>query len=140
MAKADIIKFQELLNSDAEFREKFSKAAEAHAKETDVKAVFDNLMLPFAQEYGLSATYDEFSEYIGGFAGNAEGELSEEELAQVAGGKGGGIGVGECLSIGFGFGAGGAKTGDDWGGDICVLIGAGIGIFECIGPGESQHM
>ena len=139
MAKADIIKFQELLNSDSEFREKLSKAAEVYAGGTNGREVFDNLLLPLAQEYGLSATYDEFSEYVSA-AGKADSELSEDELAQIAGGKGGGIGVGECLSLGFGFGAGGASTGDDWGGGVCVLIGAGIGIFECIGPGESQHM
>ena len=140
MAKADIIKFQELLNSDAEFREKFIKAAEAHTGEADEKTVFENLLIPFAREYGLSATYEEFSDYVSAAAGDAESELSEDELEQIAGGKGGGIGVGECISLGFGFGAGGAKTGDDWGGGVCVLIGAGIGIFECIGPGESQHM
>lgn len=139
MAKADIIKFQELLNSDAEFREKFIKAAEVHTGETDEKAVFDNLLLPFAQEYGLSATYEEFSEYIGA-AGKADSELSEDELAQVAGGKGGGIGMSECLVLGFGMGAGGASTGDNWGGGVCALIGVGLGIFECIGSGESNHM
>ena len=50
MAKADIIKFQELLNSDAEFREKLSKAAEVYTGEADERKVFDNLLLPFAQE------------------------------------------------------------------------------------------
>ncbi len=49
MAKADLIKFRDLLSSDPEFREKFKKAAEVYSGEQDEKAVFDNLLLPFAE-------------------------------------------------------------------------------------------
>ena len=49
MAKADLIKFRDLLSSDPEFREKFKKAAQVYSGEQDEKAVFDNLLLPFAE-------------------------------------------------------------------------------------------
>ena len=63
MAKADIIKFRELLLTDTEFQEKLRKASEAYKGEKDEKAVFDNVLTPLAKEYGLSATYEEFREY-----------------------------------------------------------------------------
>lgn len=90
MAKADILKFRELLLKDPEFQEKFRKAAEAYKGEKDEKSVFDNVLTPLAREYGLSATYEEFQEYAGALTGGADGELSEDELEQVAGGKGSG--------------------------------------------------
>ena len=39
-----------ILISDDEFREKFRKAAENYKGEQDEKAVFDNLLLPLAQD------------------------------------------------------------------------------------------
>ena len=106
MSKADLLRFQELLSSDAEFQEKYRKSVEAYTGEQDMKAVFENLLLPLAQEYGLSATYDEFYAYTGAFTGDTDVELSEDELQQVAGGKGSGIGL--CVVIGGGdlFGTG----------------------------------
>ena len=86
MANTDIQKFKELLAGDAGFREKFKKAAEAYTGEQDMKSVFDDLLLPLGKEYGLSATYDEFKEYTDSLT-PADGELSEAELSQVAGGK-----------------------------------------------------
>ena len=119
MAKEDHKKFQELLTSDADFQEKFRKAAEAYKGEPDEKSVFEGLLLPLAKEHGLSATYDEFKEYTRAFAG-ADGELSDDELAQVAGGKDSGIGL--CLLVGAGdmFGEG------DWRDNyrlICEVVG-----------------
>ena len=43
-----------ILISDDEFREKFKKAAENYKGEQDEKAVFDNLLLPLAQESELA--------------------------------------------------------------------------------------
>ena len=87
MATADLNRFKELLNSDMEFREKLRKRAEEYTGEPDDKSVFEGVLLPIGKEYGLSATYEEFISFAGDLNGE-EGELSEEELAQVAGGKG----------------------------------------------------
>ena len=88
MAKTDLERFRELLNTDTMFQDKLRKAAESYTGEQGDKAVFDNLLVPLAKEYGLSATYEEFVEYLGAFMGGGEIELSEDELAMVAGGKG----------------------------------------------------
>lgn len=109
MAKTDLIKFRELLNSDIGFQEKLKKAAEEYTGDQNEKAVFDNLLMPFAEKYGLSASYEEFSEFIRALSGGSDGELSEDELAQVAGGKGSGGFL--CGGIGVGLG----RTNEKWG-------------------------
>ena len=102
MSNANLIKFRDLLASDAEFQEKFRKAAEAYDGPKDEKSVFEKLILPLAEEHGLSATYEEFSDYIDSFRGT-EGELSDDELEQVAGGKSRDkTGIGFCLIVGAG--------------------------------------
>ena len=120
MAKADIIKFRELLLSDAELQEKLRKASEAYTGANDEKAVFENVLAPLAGEYGLSATYEEFKEYRVALSGGADGELSEDELTQVAGGKGTGAFI--CALLGVGAGNMGNPN------DNCMFIGAGVGI------------
>ena len=99
MSNADLIKFRDLLTSGAEFQDKFRKAVENYKGPQDEKAVFDNLLLPLAQERGLSATYEEFKVYTDSFK-ETDGELSERELAQVAGGKDSGYGF--CIGVGAG--------------------------------------
>lgn len=99
MANADLIKFRDLLTSDSGFQDKFREAVENYKGPHDEKAVFENLLLPLAQERGLSATYEEFKAYTDSFRG-ADGELSEGELAQVAGGKDSGYGF--CIGVGAG--------------------------------------
>ncbi len=126
MAKEDLKRFQELLTSDADFQEKFRKAAEAYTGEKDEKSVFDGVLLPLAKEYGLSATYEEFKEYISTFAVNAGNELSEDELAQVAGGKGNGLVV--CAVVGAGIG----RTNKV---DFCTILGWGLGV--CLAEGAT---
>ena len=131
MAKTDLLKFGELLNSDAEFQEKFRKAAEAYDGERDEKSVFDNLLLPLAEEYGLSATYDEFKAFTDALTGESQGELSEDELAQIAGGKDTGSGYGLCAGIGAGdmFGLSGDPLSSAYACEaigfatICVFVG-----------------
>lgn len=89
---------------------------------------FDNLILPFTKEHGLSASFEEFTEYIGTFAGDNAGELSEDELSQVAGGKGVGIGAINCEYVGLG---GGYAVSED-GGGVCFLVGVGKGVETCM--------
>lgn len=122
MAKSDLIKFRELLNTDTDFQDKLRKAAESYTGESDDKAVFDNLLVPLAGEYGLSATYEEFVEYLGAFMGDGGSELSEEELAMVAGGKG------LCFVIGGSDGpdANGHVNFDGIEGHACYYVGIGI--------------
>ena len=127
MAKEDLNKFRELLISDADFQTKFRKAAEEYTGEQNEKAVFDNLLMPLAEEYGLSASFEEFSEYMRALSSGPAGELSEDELAQVAGGKGSGGFL--CGGIGVGLG----RTNET--GDYCVVGGVGLG--ACVVEGAS---
>ena len=138
MAIEDLKKFQKLLISDADFQEKLRKAGEAYTGEQDEKSVYNNLLLPLAKEYGLSATYEEFEEYISGLRADS-GELSDDELEQVAGGKisGGGAGAVLCKYIGGGVGAGGTS---DTGGGACVAIGFGYGNALCLILGEGAPL
>jgi hypothetical protein len=69
---------------DLSCKQKFRKAAEAYTGEKDEKTIFDNVLTPLAKEYGLSATFEEFKEYAGAFSCGTDGELSEDELSQVA--------------------------------------------------------
>ncbi len=135
MAKTDVIKFRELLLTDPDFQEKLSKAAEAYTGDNDGKAVFDNVLVPLAGEYGLSATYEEFKDYMDEITEPAQAELSEDELAQVAGGKVNGGGVGGLGCEGFGGGLG--VAGGEYGGGLCLIFGYGFGGTLCLGPGAS---
>lgn len=145
MAGEDLKKFREMLLTDTDFQEKFRKAAESYTGEPEEKAIFDSLLNPLAQEYGLSASYEEFHEYIESFVGGIDGELSEDELAQVAGGKdGGGLAWLKCIALGVGAGGGGAMSdapgGYYFGTGLCLGIGAGIGKVSCSGEGEAGDL
>ena len=131
MAKADIIKFRELLLNDADFQEKVRKVAEDYKGEKDERAVFENVLIPVAEEYGLSASYEEFRDYASAFTSGDTGELSEDELSQVAGGKGDGVFA--CAGPGFGVGSTSEKDYVD----PCFVFGMGIGI--CFVEGVSKN-
>lgn len=144
MAREDLLKYRDLLLNDSDFQKKFLAAAEKYDGDRDEKAVFDKVVLPLGKEYGLSATYEEFKEYTDTFASKASAELSEDELAQVAGGKGGGLGIGKCMLFGAGIGGGGAVEKSQYGYTpgfgLCLGIGAGVGKYGCAGSGEAQEM
>ena len=55
MAKEDLNRFRSLLLSNEDFQEKLRKAAAEYTGGKDEKSVFDNLLLPLAQEYGMKA-------------------------------------------------------------------------------------
>ncbi len=137
MAKADLIRFAQLLNTDAGFQEKLRKAAENYNGEKDEKSVFENVLLPLGKEHGLSASYEEFSSFMKSL-NSSEAELSDDELEQVAGGKmkvnGAGAGYIECASIGFGFGGGIGMTG----GGACFGVGWGNSNVACALAGETE--
>ena len=133
MAKTDISKFRELLLTDADFQEKVRKAAEAYKGEQDEKAVFDKLLTPIAEEYGLSATFEEFKEYTEAFTDGAASELSDDELSQVAGGKGFGAAACAKAGIGIGYASKGGISG------ACFIFGGGSGFVACAGVGDSAE-
>ncbi len=83
----DLQKLQELLNSDAGFREEFKKAAETYEGDKDMKAVFENLIRPLIKEHGLDATFEEFRECTEALTADRKDGLSDDELNQVAGGS-----------------------------------------------------
>ena len=126
-----ISKFRELLLTDEEFQQKLQAAGEAYDGDQNEEAVFNNVLVPLAAQYGITATYDEFKTYVESLSGT---EMSEEELSAVAGGdkaNGGGFGALTCASLGLGIG-GAAST---VGGGVCVILGLGWKEHGCVGPG-----
>ena len=133
-----ISKFRELLLTDSEFQDKLRTAAETVDGGQTAEEVFSNILSPLAAQYGITATFDEFKEYIRNLSDDSE-KMSEEELQQVSGGEGKGVGVSACYAaIGVGF-AGGSDFYDDdpnknrYAG--CIVIGAGQGASACVGKG-----
>lgn len=119
----DVRKFEELMKTDAGIQDKLRIAAEEFKGDaSDEKAVFEGILLPVAEEAGLSASYEEFQEYMKSLAEGPDKELSMDELSQVAGGKDyADEGIGVCFGIGVGdlFG-----TTKDY--RACEVIGAGL--------------
>ena len=130
----DLQKFRELLLTDEVFQKKLQAASEAYAGEQDEEAVFNNVLVPLAKEYDITATYDEFKAYMESLSGDGS-EMSKDELQQVAGGgKNSGQGTLSCYLIGVGVG--GANADNRGGG--CAGIGLGWGEVSCAGEG-SEH-
>ena len=129
----DIQKFADLIRTDETFRNKLKAAADAYTGEQTEEAIFNNVLTPVAKEYGISATFDEYKGYIERLS---DQELSKDELAQVAGGKisGGGIGVFDCKVLGLGAGAGGGSGAFGF----CVILGAGEGMAACLTVGSAD--
>jgi hypothetical protein len=131
-----IKKFEQLMKTDADFQAKLQAAMAAYQGEQTEEAVFNNVLVPLGAEYGITATYDEFKAYVEGIGKNS-GEMSADEMEQVAGGKvnGGGVGMVQCNAFGGGLGI----VGGEHGGGLCVLIGAGTGDTMCLTAGHSQE-
>jgi len=126
-----IKKFEELLRTDESFQAKLKAAVEAYTGEEDKETVFNSVLVPLAEEYGISVSYEEFIDYISNLADTVE--MNKEELMQIAGGKGGGVGAGKCFGVGVGWGY---AIGDD-GAVGCIIIGHGSS-YCCIGEGDSD--
>ena len=125
-------KFEELIKTDVQVQDKLKKALENYTGEHTEEAIFNNVLIPAAAEYGITAAFEDYKEYVESL--NNE-ELSKDELTQVAGGKvnGGGLGIFRCEIVGFGAGAGGGTEG----GGACLLLGFGDGITACMTAGVS---
>lgn len=129
----DLEKFRELFLTDETFQKKLKDAAESYTGEQDEEAVFNAVLVPLAAEYGITATFDEFKDYISSL--NTDAEMTKDELQQVAGGKTGGLGIEGCYVIGGGTGVGGG----DGSGGACLLIGVGWGFYNCTGSGTTEY-
>ena len=128
-----IKKFVELMNTDEAFRTKLKAAAESYNSEKTEEAIFNNVLVPVAAEYGISVPYEEYHEFI---SKSQDQPLNENEVLQIAGGKpdAGGLGATVCVAIGAGIGgAAGKKSGG-----ICVVVGAGWDKTICAGSGISE--
>lgn len=128
----DLERFRNLLLTDEVFQKKLQDAASAYTGDQDEESIFNAVLVPLAEEYDISATFDEFKDYIQGLDGV---EMSKDELSQVAGGKadGGGVGAGICAMLGIGYGAAAGKEG----GTVCSVIGLGMGSSYCLTVGET---
>ena len=125
-----IKKFEELMKTDESFQAKLKAAAETYDGEKTDEAVFNGVLVPVAKEYGISASYEEFKEYMETLASTDE-IMDKDELNQIAGGKGRGFGAAVCYGVGIGVGGGG---GDD-GGFACFVGGFGTE-YGCCGEGD----
>ncbi len=137
MAIEDVKKFHELLSSDPVFQAKVNSAVAEYDGPQDDQEIFEKVLVPVGKEHGLSATFDEFKAYADEAPFKEASELSEDELAQVAGGKvevnGGGIGGYGCDGAGIGFGAAiGSKS---FG--FCCLLGVSKGAALCLTAGAT---
>ncbi len=75
------------------------------------------MLLPVAKEYGISVSYEEVKDYIGNLASTDE-IMDKDELKQIAGGKGDGLGAGYCKYVGIGGGGAGGDGGGDENGTV----------------------
>ena len=128
-----IRKFAELLNTDKDFQAKLKAAAESYDGEKTEEAIFSNVLVPVAAEYGISVPYEDYHEFI---SKSEDQPLNENEVLQIAGGKpeAGGLGATVCVAIGAGIGgAAGKKSGG-----FCVVVGAGWDKTICAGSGISE--
>ena len=135
-----IKKFEELLKTDEVFQKKLADAAQAYKGEMTQEAIFNNVLVPFASEYGITATFDELNDYLEGLVNNQE--MDENELKQVAGGKNPsdayGMGLTFCAYAGVGIGGSGDGKGNV---GACVGVGGGSsvggGMSCCVGLGSN---
>lgn len=114
MAQESAKKYMELLRDDKALQEKLAAATAAYAGDaSDEKAVFAAVLAPIAKEAGFDFSYEDAAE----LAKAPVGELSDDELDQVAGG----------FALCFGIGVG--KTDND---NAAKCVGVGLGITDNI--------
>ena len=127
-------KFAELARTDSQFQQKLKAAIEAYSGEMTEEAVFNNVLVPLANEYGIFGTFEEFRAYTESLAGQP---MSKDELTQIAGG-GKGTGVGATLCVGIGMGIGATKSKDSSG--SCCVFGVGENVIACVGEGADAKL
>lgn len=135
----DLKKMEELLMADENCRTKLKEAFESYTGENTEEEVFNNVLVPFAKEYGITASFEDFKAYIEK-KGQAVTELDASEMAQVTGGGSydKGVGAAACFLIGAGVGVVGILNSDFEGGNICWWVGIGEGAQACLGEGYNS--
>ena len=130
----DLEKFKELIMTDESFQNKLKDRVEAYNGEQTEEAVFNNVILPVIEEYGITITLEDLKEY----AASMEDTDIVDELSQVSGGESSAYGIfgGTCIGAGVGLGGSFGKEG----GIICVVVGAGWGNSNCLGKGVSNKI
>ena len=123
-----IKKFQELLNTDEEFRQKLKAAVQSYKGDQTAEAVFQSVFVPIAAEYGITDTFDDFNSFLSGLNGQ---EMDQTELSQIAGGDKG-FGASACYQVGVGVGGHGEGSRIN---AICIIIGTGDKVAACAGEG-----
>ncbi|MCR5399500.1 MAG: Nif11-like leader peptide family RiPP precursor [Lachnospiraceae bacterium] len=118
MTQEKVKEFIELVNKDNDLQKKVKAGMDAYTGDkTDERAVFESVLAPIAKEAGFDLSYEDMVEVA---KSSGDGELSDEELAAVAGGDG------VCFIIGGGFGAGSGGSGVG----ACDVIGFGFGKWD----------
>ena len=123
MAAENVKAFFEALSKDEALQQALREKEVAYTgMKEDREAVVEAVLLPVAKEAGYEFTLEELKALEKSM--RPEGELSENELEDVAGGGG------FCLIIGGGTQGGTPITGADHvGAGICSGIGIGFGAF-----------
>ena len=87
MSQENAKKCMELMKTDCELQKKVKAAMDAYTGDkTDAKTVFDNVLAPISKEIGYECSYEDVESLV---QPSGDEELSEDEVAMVAGGKGG---------------------------------------------------
>lgn len=110
----DIGKFIDLFKRNNQFQEKLKTAIIDFKGNLKEEAVYTDIFLPLASEYGLSISSEDFRVYIERMSCEDE-EMTDDELSLVSGGSVKGWVINRCTSIGVGIG--------DVGGSVCVAVG-----------------
>ena len=132
----NIQKFSELVKKDETVQKKLKAAMEAYTGEQTEEAVFNHVLVPIAEEYGMPATYDEFRAFMESIT---DEEMTGDELRQVAGGRNKGVGASICAAaIGLGIGVINPNAGKDDPCTICTGFGIGNGATACMGIGTGS--
>ena len=138
----NVQKFVDLLQTDAVFLEKMQDAVGNYSGEQTAEAVFQKVIQPAAEEKGFRFTLEDMQEYIRE-NNDSEQMVSQDEMAQVAGGGTGGLGATACFVIGVGLGLTVSHHTDDNDSDIdevgtCCIIGLGGGAGACWNRGVAK--
>lgn len=132
MSKENVKLFYEALGKDKTLQEKFSALGKKHGGqklgEAQAESIYQQELIPLAGEAGYDFTLSELKEYTGEAEQPGMREVSEEELASVAGGA-------YCACAWTGMGNMGAGNPGDPGTCFCCLGGSGNldgGKVDCV--------
>lgn len=126
----ELQKFWDMMKADENLRKELEERVKNYTGEPSEKAIMEAVVIPLAQEHGLMFTGNDYVEAVQ--------ELSQDEMAQVAGGASIGFGGGtfgcDVLGSGFGSAAGIGAAG------ACLFIGIGTGMSLCMFSGVTWDM